>query len=433
MITTKFWRAITDTVYAFTIVPYILNHKYRTKKYSEAVDEKFGDVENRISSRECLLIHAVSVGEVIAAESVIAEFTHTYPDWDIHISVSTATGREVAKKRYPHIPVSFFPLDLSIWVKRFLLRIRPTAILLMELEVWPNFLSLCKSNKIPVIVVNGRITEKSMNSYRKYKRFPVLKQMLEVPEYWLAQNSTYAKRFEEIGVEKDKILTIGSVKYDTIPTEPSNKLTEEYRKAIGASPNDKIIIAGSTHSPEEGIILKSYSELKYDHPNIKLVIVPRHPHRFDDVYIEATKYGKCIKYTELEKLGDDEANGFDIIIVDKMGILSSIYNAADIVFIGGSFIEHGGQNMLETCGIGKPTIIGPSYYNFSESVEILLEADGIKVVATAEGLTQQIKTFLSDYSQAMHIGAAGRAALLKHKGSSKKTIEILSNILTKGL
>ena len=434
MISSKIYRALTDTAYCFTIVPYILNHKYRTNKYANSVNEKFGLVSERSQRKKCLQIHAVSVGEVIAAEPIIKEFLAEYPEWDIHITVSTATGKEVAQKRYPQFPVSYFPLDLSIWVKRFFSRIRPSAILLMELEIWPNFLSISKEFHIPVLVANGRITKKSAEAYIKYKWFPILKQMLNIPQAWLAQNQEYAQRFEKIGVNKDKIQVLGSVKYDTIPTDLSQELQNKYRQIFNADTDTKLIVAGSTHSPEESLILKAYSEVASKHPNTKLILAPRHPHRFEEVYKEGCKYGNCAKYSELKT--DDTKNSEkinNIIVIDKMGVLSELYNAADIVFIGGSFIEHGGQNMLETCGIGKPTVIGPSYYNFSEPMEVLKAAKGIVITETPDDLGKIFLKLISDSASAAKLGSNGREALITHKGCAKRTVEALSRFLTTNL
>ena len=431
MLSSKIWRKLADTLYLFTIVPYILHHKYRTRKYGEHIAEKFGQVPARQNSRKCLHIHAVSVGEVIAVEPVIREFSSQNPDWEIQLTVSTATGREVAQKRYPDIQIAFFPLDLSRWVSRFLERIRPTAVILMELEIWPNFLSLCREQNIPVIVVNGRITEKSTATYCKYRWIPVLRNMLQIPDVWLAQNETYAERFREIGVPPDKIKVLGNIKFDTIPTEPAPAIRDKYRRIFQTDTSTPIIIAGSTHSPEEKIILDAYRNVLVKYPTSILVIVPRHPHRFEEVYLQAKEYAPCVRYSELENKVDaaPDQKQFNIIIIDKMGILTKLYNAADIVFIGGSFIEHGGQNMLETCGIGKPTLIGPSYYNFSDAMELLKKAGGIKPVEDPAELGHSLLQLLDNPEQAAALAETGRRALLAQKGCTKKTLQVLAAIL----
>ncbi len=427
MLSDKIWRALTDTLYSFTLVPYIYNHKYRTHKYADNVDEKFGLIPQRQNTKPCLLIHAVSVGEVIAAGPLISEFSRRRPGWEIRLTVSTATGREVALKHYPELTVTFFPLDLSIWVKRFFKRLHPSAVILMELEIWPNFLSLCQEYAIPVIVANGRITDKSAEQYRKFKNLPVLKRMLNIPTYWLAQNQTYAERFRSIGIAAEKIQILGSVKYDTIPTELSPQIRAKYRSLFKTGVDTTLIIAGSTHSPEEDIVLKAFQRIRKRYPSTQLALVPRHPHRFAEVYEQSLHFGDCRRLSELEE--NNSTASADIILVDKMGILSELYNAADLVFIGGSFIEHGGQNMLETCGLGIPTIIGPSYYNFSEAVTILKAAGGIIISTQPENLAADMLQILQAPDAAAAIGVKGRAALLAHKGCTKKTIDKLEELL----
>ncbi len=430
MISTKIWRILTDIAYLFTLLPYILNHKFRTGKYGNKVQEKFGKVPRRNSEKKCLQIHAVSVGEVVAAAPIIREFSSKFPDWDIHITVSTATGREVANKRYPDLAVTYFPLDLSLWVKRFLTAVRPTAIILMELEIWPNFLSLTCENAIPLIIANGRITEKSAETYRKYNWFPVLRQMLKLPDLWLAQDPTYAERFRSIGVNESKIKVLGNVKYDAIPTEPDSQAEQKYRAQFKVDSNTKIIMAGSTHSPEEKYLLDAYATAREKISNLLLIIVPRHPQRFDEVYAECCAYGKTLRYTELETLDNTiNTERSEIILIDKMGILSELYNAANIVFIGGSFIDHGGQNMLEPCGLGKPTVIGPSYYNFTDTVEILKNAKGIRIEEKPDLLGQAFTVMLEHPEQTAAMAKAGREALLTRKGCAGRTIETLSGIL----
>ncbi len=430
MICTKFWRILTDIAYIFTLLPYILNHKYRTGKYGTKVTEKFGKVAQRSSNKDCLQIHAVSVGEVVAAAPIIREFSSKFPDWDIHITVSTATGLEVANKRYPNLTVTYFPLDLSLWVKRFLRAIRPTAIILMELEIWPNFLSITHENKIPLLIANGRITERSAASYQKYHWFPVLRNMLKLPDLWLAQDTVYAERFKLIGVNEDRIRILGNVKYDAIPTQPDSETGLKYRKLFQADADTKIIMAGSTHSPEERYLLEAFSTAQQLFPNLILIIVPRHPQRFEEVYAECCSFGNTLKYTALENTLDNTApERSAIILIDKMGILSELYNAADIVFIGGSFIDHGGQNMLEPCGLGKPTIIGPSYYNFTDTVEILKNAEGIKIEDNPEELGQLFFNMLTHPQTTDALANAGREALLKRKGCARRTIETLSELL----
>lgn len=415
---------LTDAFYTFTIVPYIANHKYRTGKYGDQVNEKFGIVPKRCSKRKCLLVHAVSVGEVIATKTVIDEFLTRHPEWDVHITTSTATGRKVAEEKYGADRVSFYPLDLSGWIKRFFNRIKPDAIILMELEVWPNFLTIASEREIPVIVANARITEKSAAQYKKFNFIPMIKKMLNLPSMWLAQTEEYAHRLSEIGVEQQRISISGNVKYDTVPTTPDAQNRIKYRNIIGAGEQTKVIVCGSTHPSEEAVLLVAYGKLKNEFNDLKLVLVPRHPHRNDEVRELTQEYGGCALRSQISTSTDN-----DIILVDTMGELSCMYAAADAVFVGGTFIEHGGQNMMEPCGLGIPTVIGPSYYNFAEAVDVLLAHNGIYKIAEKNILEQTLTEILRNPQESQVIAQNGRDALLELKGASAKTIDCLEDII----
>lgn len=423
----KLSQLLADTAYAFTLRPYIAYHRYVTDKYGVSVKEKFGDIPARVSANKCLLIHAVSVGEVIAAKTVIDEFSSRHPDWDIRISVSTATGRQVAIDKYGSERVSFYPLDVSKWTNRFFDNIKPDLIVLMELEVWPNFLDIANTRNVPVIVVNARITEKSAASYKKYNWFPLIKKMLSAPKLWLAQSDEYKDRLIDIGVDPKKISVSGSVKFDTVPTKINQDVSNKYRRLLGVENDEKIFLAGSTHPTEEEIVLTAYKEVLKNVPNTKLVLVPRHPHRIEEVESLATTYGSVTLRSKIEHSAASK-----IILVDTMGELANLYEAADVVFIGGSFIEHGGQNMLEPCGLAKATAIGPSYYNFKIATEALIENNGLLMVSNPDELGGIICQLLKDPQKSRQLGENARATLLKLKGATVKAVDTLENFIGEG-
>lgn len=424
-----FWKHLADAAYTFTLLPYITWHKRVTHKYGELVEEKFGNVKKREGDKKCLLIHAVSVGEAIAAQTLIDQFTERHPEWDIFISVSTATGREVAAKRYGAERVGFYPLDISRWINRFFDNVKPDAIILMELEVWPNFLTIANERGIPVIVANGRITEKSAAQYKKMNWFPPVKQMLNKPELWLAQNEEYAARMQEIGIDAEKIHIGGNVKFDTVPTEICSATREQYRRIFGISGKTPVIVAGSTHPTEDEVILEAWEQYRKSakgDPYCKLILVPRHPHRLDDVEALAQKHSTVVRRS---KISEESPAGALIILGDTMGELGKIYSAADLVFIGGTLNGHGGQNMLESCGLQIPTIIGPSYHNFNDPVKVLREADGICIIDNPQKLAPAAITLLTDSHKAETLAANGREALLSIKGATAKTLDNLDKVL----
>lgn len=420
-------KYLTDAAYLCTLLPYIQYHKRVTHKYGAAVEEKFGHVPARAGDRPCLLLHAVSVGEAIAARPIIDAFAARFPAWDIRISVSTATGREVAAQRYGADRVCFYPLDLSRWTERFFDRVRPNLIVLMELEVWPNFLHTAEARGVPVLVANARITEKSTRQYKNASWLPPVKRMLNQPRLWLAQSEEYAARLREIGVEAARIRVSRSVKYDVVPTEPDPALRTRYRRILGADENTPVLVAGSTHPGEEETVLEAYSRLLADFPAARLVLAPRHPHRMEEVQGLCTAQG--LPHARRSAHSEDAPAAARIVLLDTMGELASIYAAADAVFIGGTFIQHGGQNMLEPCGLGRPTVIGGSFHNFREAVEVLQAAGGIRILKDRNGLYPALREILHAPQTAMEMAERGRQALIAQKGATAATIGFIEEIL----
>lgn len=430
-----FSKFLTDAAYAFTLRPYIAWHHHRTHKYGATVREKYGEVPARAGEKPCLLLHAVSVGEAVAVRTVIDEFSRRHPDWEVRVSVSTATGRQVAIDKYGAERVCFFPLDLSAWVRRFFDRVRPTAILLMELEVWPNFMREAQARGIPVLVANARITEKSAAQYGKAAGLPLIgrmvRNMLNRPALWLAQTQEYVERLRALGVEDTRLRLTGNVKYDTVPTNLDPELRARYRRLLGVDEAAPVLVAGSTHPgepDEEATVLAAFAELRAGFPTAKLVVVPRHPHRIDAVEAQTKAQFSCVRRSKLSAenpAGDDQP----VVLVDTMGELASLYAAADAVFIGGTFINHGGQNMLEPCGLERPTVIGPSVHNFSEAVDVLRAADGITCIGGRAELLPALREIFQNPQEAGRRARRGREALIARQGASARIIDALEEVL----
>ena len=420
-------KYLTDADYLCTLLPYIQYHKRVTHKYGAAIEEKFGYVPARTGDKPCLLLHAVSVGEAIAARPIIDAFAARFPEWDIRISVSTATGREVAAQRYGADRVCFYPLDLSRWTERFFDRVQPSLIVLMELEVWPNFLHTAEARGVPVLVANARITEKSTRQYKNASWLPPVKRMLNQPRLWLAQSGEYATRLREIGVQESRIRVSGSVKYDIVPTDPDPALRDKYRRILGANNDVPVFVAGSTHPGEEESVLEAYSRLLADFPAARLVLAPRHPHRLEEVQRLCNAQG--LSQACRSAHSEDTPAAAQIVLLDTMGELASVYAAADAVFIGGTFIQHGGQNMLEPCGLGRPTVIGGSFHNFREAVEVLQGAEGIRILKDKDELYPALRDILHNPQAAAEMAARGRQALIAQKGATAATIGFIEEIL----
>ncbi len=405
-------------------LPYFLYRMATTGKYRAGLKERLGFVPERSSTKRCIWIHGVSVGEILSARTLVSAFESAHPDWEVVLSTTTKAGFEVAKKNYPDHFLLYFPLDLS-WVCRKVLRkIRSSLVLLMELEIWPNFLREVKKSSVPAMIINGRLSE---NSYRLHKRFwKLLQGTFSRIDRFCVQSEIYASRLRELGVPEPKIEVTGSMKYDTVAAGAPLS-SDVLRKTFGLSSEHKVWVAGSTHRGEEEVLLRSYSEAKKEFPELKFILVPRHPERAGEVESIAQSLGlACIRRSRisLEAKPSDE-----VIIVDTIGELAGIYSAADVVFVGGSLVPHGGQNMLEPAAFGKAIFFGPHTDNFRDSVEMLLSMGAVKVVQTPEEVLPMLLHLLSDSRFRDELGERAKEAVRSWRGATARNLRALEKLL----
>jgi len=416
---------LADIAYSCTLFPHFLYHRLVTGKYGPRVAEKLGYVPARTGSAPCLWLHAVSVGEALASRTLVRMFEKVWPAWEVRVSTTTATGREVAARDFGAERVFYYPLDLSWMVDRSLERVKPSLVVLMELEVWPNFLAKACARNVPVVVCNARITERSVRGFRRLGG--VARRMLGRVRLWLAQSEAYADALRGLGVPPERVCVVGSLKYDTVPTVIDPQAREDYRALLGAGEGVPVVIGGSTHPSEEEALLAAVAALRRDaFPQIKLVLVPRHPERLDEVERLAAAHGAVERRSRIPAAGHAEA---PIVLVDTLGELGRLYAAADAVFVGGSLIPHGGQNMMEPCGLARPAVIGPSYFNFAEPMAVLQACDGLRVIAGAGDLSGALRAILEDPAAAAAMGVRARAALIARQGATARTLERLGDVM----
>lgn len=329
------------------------------------------------------MFHGVSVGEVIALENLIKKTKETFPDYKIVITTGTKTGQEIAHKKFDNIAdfITYFPFDITICVELFLNKIKPSVVLIAETELWPTFAAYCKKREIPLFVINGRISDSTYKSYRLLKGF--FKELFKNYTKILTQSEEDKEKFISIGAPSDKTMVMKNLKFDVKRVDANIE--------IGKG-NNRIIIAGSTHKGEDEIVLNSFSELKKEFPDIKLLLAPRHLTRVNNVkeLVEKTKlpYG--------QRSNNDNFINNDIIILDTLGELSKMYQICDFAFIGGSFNKTGGHNPLEAVVYNKPAISGPSIHNFRDIYWILSRSKAGKVVKTPQELTNYMRKLLAD-------------------------------------
>ena len=314
-----------------------------------------------------------------------------------------------------------FPIDVSFVTRRFLATLQPVCVVLMELEIWPNFLRECNRRGVPVAVVNGRITPKSFRRYRWFRQ--------SLPQFnrislFCVQNEEYAARFCALARRPERVLVTGSMKADglTIGARiPPPQLVE----LLGAGPRQKLIVAGSTHEPEELMVARAWQD---GASNSRLVIVPRHPPRANDVRSALTGAGFGAQLLSNLRRGELPDRRLPAI-VDTIGELESVYALADLVFVGGSLVPHGGQNMLEPAAQGKAVIYGPHVGNFQQEAALLEEAGASRRVDGAEGLERALRELTSDDSLRTAMGQAGLSAVDRQKGATALTISALARLI----
>jgi 3-deoxy-D-manno-octulosonic-acid transferase len=396
-------------------------------KYRTGWNEKFwGRVPVRQGQAPCLWFHAVSVGEVLQLEPMLAELRRRLPLVEFVISTTTPTGRAVAMTKFPRDRVCYFPLDFSWTVREAIRRLRPTAIVLVELELWPNFVFHAHRSGIPLALINGRVSQRSSRGYSRIR--PLISRLLECFEVLAAQNALYADRLAALGAPRERLHVTGSIKFDRVTSDRDNPRTAELRRFFGIRSEERVFIAGSTQFPEESAAIDAYLAARRAHPELRLILVPRHKERFEEV-------GRLIESRGLPLVRRSQAaatTGTDpeppVLLLDTLGELAACWGLADVAFVGGSLGNRGGQNMIEPAGYGAALLFGPNTQNFRDVVELLLAEDAARVVPDAAGLTAAVADCLANPQAARAAGARAQRLVLAQQGATVRTVELLGNL-----
>ncbi|MBI5748078.1 MAG: 3-deoxy-D-manno-octulosonic acid transferase [Nitrospinae bacterium] len=393
------------------------------------------EIKNGLINQSPIWIHAVSVGEVIASTSLIKSLRKEYPDIKIILSTVTDTGQQIAKERIKEADyIIYFPFDFSWSVKRALNTINPIICIIMETELWPNFLKEANKKAIPVAVINGRISERSFKRYRMISLF--MKSVLESVRLFSMQTEDDAKRIVALGADKRNVNVSGNIKYDNEFKDIEEEKGKEIKNTLEVNNSDRIFIAGSTHPGEEEMVVKLYSNILKNYPDFRLVIAPRHIDRVGEVEEIVKKMGlDTVRKTELLKgsrvKDQGSSNTKPIIILDTIGELSFMYSIADIVFVGGSLIPHGGQNILEPAFYKKPVIFGKYMMNFQEiAKEMILSGGGIQI-NNEEDLIREVGGLLNNKKKMIEIGEKGYQVIMKNRGALQKNLELIGEMIKK--
>jgi len=429
--------------------PWWVTRMLTTERYREGLRERLGQVPQRLreavgpyaDQRKVLWVHAVSVGEVLAASRLVPDLEIAMrrkgERWRVVVSTTTRTGQALAKEKFGAERVFYYPLDFARPVRAWIQALNPGALLLMESEVWPRMLHECHMAGIPVIVVNARVSDRSFERATKVRKWwgPVLREV----ELWLAQSDEDARRLKAMGANPESVRAIGNLKYD-VRAPKESKIAALIKEAAAGRP---IVVAGSTTEDEGGdratweeiAAMQGWRE-RPGHEPIKalLVIAPRHPERFisvENAMIEF-RYAVVSKWltTETVRYGGDKPR--EVVILDTIGDLASVYSVADVAFVGGSLVKRGGHNPLEPAQFGVPVVMGPSYENFRDIVGSMQKANAIRIVQNSDELQSVLAEMVANPKAARAMGERGRSVFEKQQGATGRAIEAILATLKVG-
>jgi 3-deoxy-D-manno-octulosonic-acid transferase len=369
-------------------------------------------------------LNGVSVGEIVSLGPLVKEIAKAYPGIELTISTTTGTGYKRAKALFPEHNVIAYPFDFSFIVNAFIKKINPAIFISAELDIWPNFISGCKKNNIPYVVVSGRISENSAKGYQKV-RF-LLRDSFESISQFLAQDKIDAQRASIVGVKEGNIQVCGNLKFDLIDLE-KKELPQTLQKFEKSGEN--YFICSSTHDPEEKWLLNMLKKIDWqsNYPDWRCILVPRHPERANVVEkICSAHHFKTIKYSQLQ---DGVEYHDEIVIIDKIGVLPLLYQFCDLCYIGGSLIPHGSQNMIEPAAQGIPVLMGPYLHTFREASDFLLSKNGAIKVNSIDDLQKEMLLLLANSKDRLNIGTKAKDIIAENRGVALKTYSIIEKIL----
>ncbi|MHC4641482.1 MAG: 3-deoxy-D-manno-octulosonic acid transferase [Planctomycetota bacterium] len=426
-------RILIDFIYLLAAIAYspiIIYRAIRHKRYRTGWNQRLGIINRKFPEKKCIWLHAVSVGEVNAAKTIIEELKNTFLDFEIVISTTTDTGFARATSIFgENFKVFYFPFDFSFIICRAFRRIRPSICLLMEQEVWPNFVRIAQQSDIPVVVVNGRISDKGFARYKKIK--PLARMIWQKVTLVLVQTDEYAKRFITIGAPAENVIVTGSLKYDTAQTDDKVDDADTLAAQLNFT-DERLWVAGATGPGEEKILLDVFTNLiaRQEFKDLRLVIVPRKPERFDEVaqLIKDTGF-YFVRYSSIKNTDARCPDKTPVILGDTMGDLRKFYSLSTIIFVGRSLVPMGGSDMMEAAALGKPTIFGPHAFNFRQTVDALLKDEGAVMVKDEQDLLQAIQKCLSEPDFAQKIAHNGRQVIKKNQGATQNTINQIVKLL----
>lgn len=421
------------TLLFFIIIPYFIIRSIKEKGFTKRFRQSMGFINDdeiaKVAKQNCIWIHGASVGEIVATSPLVKEIKRTMPNAKVLVSAVTTGGYDMAHQIIPEADaIIYFPIDMPFISSSVVKKIMPRVFMPVETELWPNFLRAIKLRKIPVMMVNGRISDKSVKSYRYL--FGILKDMMSSVTRFCMQSELDASYIQHLGANPRKIFVTGNTKFDQTYAEVTPKDLENYEIELGIKNDDyPIIVGGSTHPTEEEALFKALEKIKVKYPKAKLVIAPRKTARIAEIVKLAKQHGfeSGLRSELLEQKGERE--DFPVLIIDTIGELGRIYAVGDLVYVGGSLIKHGGHNVLEPAAHAKPIIVGPHMYNFKDAFAMLSKVGACTQVENSDELATKMLEIIDNKELRKKMGEASMQVIEGNRGADVRSIDYLRELL----
>jgi 3-deoxy-D-manno-octulosonic-acid transferase len=424
------------TVGFLALLPWFAIDAFRTRKYVTGLSQRLGRLPAIASDgRPLIWLHCVSVGETEAARPLVRALLDKFPSYRLVVSTTTVTGQRIARDAFGRdaAAVFYFPIDWAWTVRRVLLTLQPAAVLIMETELWPHLLRECHRRAIPVALINGRI---SITSFRRYKLIrSFIRGLLNHLSIALMQSEQDATRIRELGIPNDRVLMPGNLKFDSAEGPIDSTATENLRHRFGCDRTTRLIVAASTHAPEEQVVIDAFKQLKNSQTSYqaRLLIAPRHPERFGEV--ASLLQGSGLTWSRRSAASRVEDRNCEVILLDTIGELRAAYPLADVAFVGGSIAPHGGHNILEPSAQGVCVITGTHMHNFAAITKAMLDEDAIVQIpkvstsAAPAELAAAINALLSNDSLRRNIGQRALMVCDRNRGATEQTLQMIAGLL----
>jgi 3-deoxy-D-manno-octulosonic-acid transferase len=409
--------------------PYFVYQALRHNKYVGSLGQRLGylPVSFNLDGDESIWVHAVSVGEVLAARPLISELRRRYPKLRLFLSTTTLTGQQLARRNVSDVDaVFYFPFDWTVTARRTLNLVRPRLFVMVDTEIWPNLLRECRRRGVKTVLVNGRISYRSFPRYRLIR--PFFRRVLADVDRFCVQGEETARRLEFLGADPARIVVTGSVKFDSLDAGPTpGRGPERVLRFFRMSPGRPVLVAGSTIKGEEESIVHAFNGLRRRGTNALLILAPRQPQRFAEVERLCRHEGLLtVRRSELPIDAEPRA---DAVVLDTIGELAQLYQVATVVFVGGSLVPSGGHNILEPAVFGKPIVFGPHMENFAEIAAAFIANGAAVQLRSDRELDEAIVSLMDDPVRRARLGAAARALVDANRGAKDKTLAVITSLL----